>query len=203
MKSLLTKNQTIIKTKFYTEHGEQVRLRVTMRYDDQCGNGHNSFGITADGHVKSKNGRWVDSFGGCCHDEIAKHCPEWSQFIKWHFMNADGPMYYVENTVYHARHNEPNRGWVYYEDKELGFKRQCMEYCDFDRWNEINEHHPERYTFEVDPKTAKVADYDAARSCAIWPDATDEELTADNLADRLPALIEAFKVDLDKLGLVY
>ena len=31
-----------------SEYGEPAKMRVNIRYDDNCGNGHNSFAITAD-----------------------------------------------------------------------------------------------------------------------------------------------------------
>lgn len=47
----------------------------------------------------------------------------------------------------------------------------------------------------------KARDLKAARESAFWPDATDEDLTApgleQRLQDRLPGLIDAFKADLD------
>ena len=53
----------------------------------------------------------------------------------------------------------------------------------------------------------KERDLDAARSCAIWPEATDEELCSDNLADLLrarhPALMAEFKADMISLGFTY
>lgn len=53
----------------------------------------------------------------------------------------------------------------------------------------------------------KLRDLDAARRCAIWPDATDEELTAPGLKERLlarlPALLDHFRAAVESLGLVY
>lgn len=53
----------------------------------------------------------------------------------------------------------------------------------------------------------KERDLDAARQCAIWPDATDEELTAPGLKERLlarlPALLDDFRAAVESLGLVY
>ena len=47
----------------------------------------------------------------------------------------------------------------------------------------------------------------AARSCAIWPDATDEELTSPGLEDRLmarlPGLMEDFREAVESLGFTY
>jgi hypothetical protein len=46
-----------------------------------------------------------------------------------------------------------------------------------------------------------------ARSTAIWPDATDEELLAPGLEDRLkarlPALLEDFQLAMESLGFTY
>lgn len=45
--------------------------------------------------------------GGCCHDEIAKHCPELAKFIPLHCCNHYGaPMYPVENGMYHIKNSD-------------------------------------------------------------------------------------------------
>jgi hypothetical protein len=53
----------------------------------------------------------------------------------------------------------------------------------------------------------KVRALDSARSCAVWPEATDEELMADDIKDRLearlPKLKEDFKADMVALGFVW
>ena len=53
----------------------------------------------------------------------------------------------------------------------------------------------------------KARDLDAARVSAIWPEATDEELTAlgleDRLKARLPKLLEDFQAAVESLGFVY
>jgi hypothetical protein len=50
-------------------------------------------------------------------------------------------------------------------------------------------------------------DLEAARHCAIWPEATDAELTGPGLAERLearlPALLAEFQRAVESLGLVY
>jgi hypothetical protein len=89
----------------YDGNGTKIRLTATVRHDDECGNGHNSFSITADGY-ELRGDDWVESFGGCCHDEIAKHFPELAPFIKWHLTSTDGPMHYIANTVYHAENGD-------------------------------------------------------------------------------------------------
>lgn len=99
--SALVKRQ--VKTygpKSYSEHGHIFRITVGVRHDDECGNGHNSFAITATIDEKLGNGRWVDHMGGCCHEEVAKHFPELAPLIKWHLTSTDEPMHYIANTLY-------------------------------------------------------------------------------------------------------
>lgn len=96
----LTKNQTITKEKTYKECGKTYRIRVTVRFDDRCGNGHNTFSITGDIDRKSSRGEWLEESGGCIHDEIAKHFPELAPYIKWHLSSSNGPMHYLANTRY-------------------------------------------------------------------------------------------------------
>lgn len=100
--SVLVKSQ--FKTygpKSFTKDGRKYRITANVRYDDQCGNGHNSFSIT--GSIdRLDNGRWQDDVSGCIHQEIELRFPELAPFIKWHLMGSDGPMHYLANVVYHA-----------------------------------------------------------------------------------------------------
>jgi uncharacterized protein Usg len=86
-------------------YGKGAALWVTIRFDDECGNGHNTFAITGDVRVPRKRDIVA---GGCLHDEIAKVFPELEKFIKWHLCATDGPMHYVANTVYHASDKDHN-----------------------------------------------------------------------------------------------
>ena len=58
-----------------------------------------------------------------------------------------------------------------------------------------------------DEKTAKEANLDHARSSAVWPDATDEDLLTPGLETRLqarlPRLMKEFKAAVESLGFVY
>ncbi len=202
--SVLVKSQKkTFGPRFYTENGRQYRITAKVRYDDQCGNGHNTFSITADIDEKSVYGQeWRDSSGGCCHDEVAKHFPELAPLIKWHLTSSDGPMHYVANTVYHATEHGPTSAWVYYEDGENGIKRVCLKYCDLDEAEKICKN--KGYTMEIDAKTAKTANLDHARSSAVWPEATQEQLLSmETLLERLPALMAEFKKAVESLGFVY
>ena len=83
--------------KSFVKGGNNCLIVAKIRYDDTCRNGHNSFAVTA---TIYENGK--DFMGGCCHEEIAKHFPELVPFIKWHLVSTDGPLHYVENSLYWA-----------------------------------------------------------------------------------------------------
>jgi len=118
---------------------------ATVRHDDRCGNGHNTFSVTAD----------YPGGGGACHDLIVQHFPELEPVLKFHGCSEDGPLHYIANTTY---------------------------------W-------------------AKEGRLDYARKTAIWPDASDEDLTAPGLKERLqarlPALLQEFRAAVEGLGLEY
>jgi hypothetical protein len=106
MKTQLTKHQ--IKTygpKPISGYGTGAQITATVRHDDRCGNGHNTFSVTAEVRIP---GRRDIEAGGCMHKEIAKHFPELAPFIKWHLTSTDGPMHYTANTLYHAKQSAFN-----------------------------------------------------------------------------------------------
>ncbi len=210
--SVLTKSQTkVYGPKVYQEGGHQYRITATVRYDDQCGNGHNSFAITT-AIYRSIHGQWMEDSFGCCHEAIAKRFPELAPFIKWHGMTSEGPTHYVANTVYHASQHGATHAWVYYagnadplklggaEDRLLGYLKA------FDAQKAVG---VTGYRVQWDEKTIKVANFDHARSTAVWPEATDAELSVDAatltaaLLARAPALCESFKRDVESLGMVF
>lgn len=79
-------------------------IRATLRFDDNCKNGHMSFAIT--GEIHGPRG-WVAS--GCVHVEIAAAFPELAPLIKWHLCATDGPLHYLANTLYLAGDADHNR----------------------------------------------------------------------------------------------
>ena len=117
--SVLTRHQVKTFSKEYTENGTTCKIIAEARYDDKCGNGHNSFGITAsiydrnrnngDSSIMLSNGSkcWLGSCG-CQHEKIEKHFPDLAKYIKWHMTASGGPMHYVENTIYHASDRDHN-----------------------------------------------------------------------------------------------
>jgi predicted transcriptional regulator YheO len=97
--SILTKDQK----KVYGQKkiSKTETLTVFLRYDDQCKNGHNTFSIT--GEIRNSRHRIVAC--GCLHNDIQKCFPELQRFIKYHLVSSDGPLYYIENTMYWVEQN--------------------------------------------------------------------------------------------------
>ena len=87
-------------TKLYTEDGQQYKITAEVRFDDECKNGHKTFAITGEILREAKTGRWVFDCCGQIQDDIAKHFPDLVPFFKWHLCSTDGPLYYLENTLY-------------------------------------------------------------------------------------------------------
>lgn len=96
-----------------------------------------------------------------------------------------------------------------------GFECKWYE-CPFDTLNDAQEYADALafapFTIERRPTAyskGKTRDLDAARSCAVWPDATDEELCAPPdelkaaLMARAPNLIREFRADMDACGMLW
>ena len=104
---------------------ENLTVRVELRFDDSCRNGHNSFAITGEVIDKRKRRDGGVVSCGCIHDDIAKAFPELAILIPWHLTSADGPLHYIANTVYHAS-NRDYRGklagepWAWDEAIQFG-----------------------------------------------------------------------------------
>jgi hypothetical protein len=210
--------------RYYTEDGTEYRITATVRHDDRCKNGHNTFSITAQIDAKNARGKWQDAAGGCCHDEVAKHFPELRPVIKWHLTATDGPLHYIANTLYFAGERDC-WGLLKGEKRQIKNGKTGMPAWELTledgraaRVPEIPAHvdaahqppapapglifSPWNHTGE-----GKERELDAARRAAVWPDATDADLTAPGLRERLearhPALMEAFKRDVESLGLTF
>ena len=225
---IIKKQEKQYRADYYDKDGHPCVLVATVRHDDRFGNGHNSFSVTADLYDRSDrsdrmpheacivhraNGKtlWLGS-GGCLHDEVSEHIPELAPFIKWHLTSTNGPMHYVDNTIYHATELGPKSAWVYFDDPANGIKEKVMKYCDIAEAIEIctgqsktfNYVSGSGYRYEIDEKTGKKADIDAARKCAVWPEATKEQLQDKaQLISRLPALLAEFKKAVESLGMEY
>lgn len=174
--SVLMKFQAL-KYRVDFELGDKPKVLVAIvRYDDACGNGHNTFSITGEHYehyprrgelaVTHKRGKklWLASCG-CLHDDIRVHFPNLAPLLKWHLTSSDGPMHYVDNSLYWAG----RQGW-----------------CNGG---------------PNDPPNL-----DHFRGAAVWPEATQQDLqdvTEAELLRRLPALLAEFRQAVESLGFTY
>ena len=207
-------------------YGTDGQMTVTLRFDDECGNGHNTFSITADVVTEESRRRRDIAAGGCMHDEIAAVFPELAPLIRWHLCSTDGPMHYEGNTVYLAGDRD-------YNGLRAGERRQIRngktgQLC----WKlETVGAHGVRLVDALprylDSDTApacdarmayvpwdrvgegKARELDAARATACWPDATDAQLCAEPaelramLAARLPGLLAEFRAAVESVGFLW
>ncbi len=83
---------------------------IKIQLADECKNGHQDFSITGDIYEAGKPK--VDRYfiaGGCIHDEILKHFPEFKIFIGLHLCDWEGvPMYAAGNGFYHLKNGFNN-----------------------------------------------------------------------------------------------
>lgn len=204
----------LIKTQFWESASRPLRgkdaknllnptITAKVRFDDECGNRHMSFSVTGNYGGSREGG------GGACHDMIEKYFPELAHLIKWHLMDTDGPMHYPGNATYHAgdldchglkkgevRQIRNGRTglpcWHLVRDKSTIGNYVDQEECPTElpdqRWEPLTR------TGE-----GKERNFEFARSCAVWPEATDEQLSlpkaelTELLNARLPGLISDFK----------
>jgi hypothetical protein len=197
--SKLIKRQNQTKTKTAKIGKRNYKYKLELRYDDNCGNGHNTFSLTMDTYV---NGRHES--GGCCHDEAIKIFPEYAHLIKWHLVSSDGPMHYIANTTYHASKIEKYDNFVYLKDDKFDINELLGIYNGAET-EALKARYDGRIAVKREPNYMnKDAELDYARSSAVWPDATLEQLSdKDQLKKRLPALMQEFKADMEKTGFTY
>ncbi|QMV30038.1 hypothetical protein [Providencia phage vB_PreS-Stilesk] len=269
----LFRHQRIVTESRLIEAGEYkgMRIKAELRFDDECGNGHNSFAITGEIVNPRKRGDNAIECCGCIHDEIAEHFPELAHLIKWHLCSTESPVHYVANTCYHASdrdHNGRAKGdpettieRLQFADFPITFtpKKVLKEFLKGKEGKEINDFellvtpvpHKDKGTnnYQFDDKytfagcndvswtyapfdsiveaeefaqaikqgysfkkivtkyaTGKERNFEAARSCGVWPDATDEQLSLPReelekeLMARLPALIQKMKDEITGAG---
>jgi len=192
-------------------YGTNASISVELRFDESCGNGHERFAITAE--VRRPGKQDVEACG-CLHKDIAQVFPELAPLIKWHLVSIDGPMHYVANTCYQAGDRDcyglrkgerklilgPDKvpTWVSKITPEKyvkGYEQPAPVLVEYELWYREGE--------------GKERDLGAARSCAVWPEATDEELCQERpqleaaLKARLPALLAEFKQAMLEIGFIY
>jgi hypothetical protein len=102
------KSNNLIYTLSKVVRDEAISIKIQL--GDDCKNGHQDFSVTGNIYQagKPQAGRYFIS-GGCIHEDIAKHFPQFIHFIKLHLCDYDGvPMYATENGFYHLKHGFNN-----------------------------------------------------------------------------------------------
>lgn len=228
--SVLTKNQVQVTCKALptkpTRSCDPAGVIVTMRFDDRCGNGHNTFSITTDWLNQRQWDTWITVgtmpknpiMCGAAHDELVEVFPEYADLIKWHLCSSDGPMYYVANTTYFASEVDDYDYILWLEkDEELGIDGSKLlsavygsaknaEAMDkFDKLCTTLTESKIKFRVERRPNSLnKPSNLESARNAAIWPEATLEQLQdKEQLEARLPSLMAEFKATMEGLGFIY
>lgn len=162
-------------------------------------------------------GIWRECSSGCIHEEIAEHFPKLRPYIKWHLVSKKQPMHYIANTLFHAgdkdcwglRKGETNQivngrtglpCWI----RMANVDGEMVDLHKLDKYLDSLERPTQTVTVTWEPwlrvGEGKDRELDYARACAVWPDATDEELMAPDLKEkleaRLPALMQEFELDM-------
>lgn len=216
--------------RYFAEYGRRHAIWFTARYDDNCKNGHNDFAVTGEIWLANASGSPVgpDSVAcGCIHEEIAKHFPEVAALLKWHLCGETGPMHYAANAVYLAGDRD-------HKGLRKGERRQIingktklpawqlvaidasgaeMELYKLEKYIDSASKPDTSITLEYRPwcteGEGKARDFDGARLLALWPDATDAELSVAPdelraaLAARLPGLLAEFRAMIDASGFLW
>lgn len=149
-------------------------LEVILRFDDQCNNKHNSFYIT-----------------GIIYDGDPTDKGE--LWLDRHFLLGgcihDTIVKYVPKYAKYIKWHDTNTdGPTYYIENTTFWVK---EYLNFDYLHNRRFDTKEEYL-------------EVARRSAVWPDATIEELGSElAMYNRLPALMQEFKADMEELGFTW
>jgi len=188
-------------------YGEDAALTVELRFDDEHGNGHNTFAIM--GEVRRPRRRDAESIG-TMPEEIRSVFPELAHLLRWHMTASDGPVHYVANTLYLAGDRDAwgmRKGeerpvasrdgkarWELVAVNSLGVALSPtptgLAYTGAEtvplsilqsRWSGDNPPVVPRLEWRQAMRAGegKARELDKARNAAVWPDATDEELCAE------------------------
>lgn len=188
--------------------GVKCRVAVDIHWYRLGGNEHKHLSII--GMVSDSTGKWLQSCGQVAED-IARVYPELRHILKWHLCSLDGPMFYLENTLYHA--GDDGKGEIRYAPIAPGSTTMApMWERDLPSGGhvgiKVSATRPPDEVLGWRPvlREGKARDFEAARRTAIWPEATDEQLSLPEhelralLVERLPRLLQQFRADMAALG---
>jgi len=205
------------RTDYIDPDGQPCVLIASIRHDDRCKNGHNSFSITGDLYdrpticrgepsIVHENGKklWLGSCG-CLHTVIAERLPELTKYIKWHLVSTDGPMNYIANSMYHAKGapKEQDKYYAYLKEPITGSEKLLKIVTEQTKilldaqYGDLMRYEPHYGAM------ARLPNLEYARSSAVWPEAELEDFTEEKLKARLPALMIEFRKDVEELGFTY
>lgn len=162
-------------------YGASAMITATVRFDDRCGNGHNTLSITADVTTPESRTQRDIVAGGCLHDDIAAVFPELAPLVKWHLCSTDGPLHYVENTMYWLG----RRGYTRWDNERRGRQGTSNDPPNFEHaqkaaiWPDM----PERFV--------------------LTGTSVSNAIVEEALADRLPTLLAEFRAAIESLGMVW
>lgn len=156
---------------------------------------------------------------------------KWKKFVKFGrfpmLFTVDKPMlHYIEsgpdwNSVEIEQHEHPQNGGTGYQYsanyRPTGYGEFCNSTSEdwykcshgnkrkLEQWIECFKKYNHKVVNEIDGYSeGSEPNLEAARSAAVWPDATLEQLCdKEALQARLPQLMQDFKTDVEALGLVY
>ncbi len=162
-----------------TGHGAGALITATVSFDDRWGNGHNTFTIRAE--VTTPESRARRDSATAAHVEIASAFPELAPLLKWHLCTTDGPMHYIENTLYWLG----RRGYTRWDNARTGRKSTPND--------------PPNFAYA---KTTAIWP-DMPESFVITGTSVATAIVKEALNDRLPAILADFRTAIETLGLVW
>lgn len=81
-----------------------ITIVLTLQFDDECKNGHKTFAMTYDLYEMENRYGIRDKHHTSCEaigkKMLKKYFPKYAKYKKWHLTSTDGPLYYLENTLY-------------------------------------------------------------------------------------------------------
>lgn len=174
-----TDNVKKVVREYLGDKGQQRRLDISIRWDDRCKNGHNTLSLTATDYL-NLYGVWKEESGGCLHGLIAQVAPDLAFALPYHLVSADGPMHYLDNTLYLAGDRDYNGTRAGEQRKLKGLPMWQLKVPPYSvRTSEVQPE-PRKVSYEPVRGEGKARLLNAARRCL---GATEEELPDEVLLD--------------------